>query len=133
MSSSSAPLNPDPSPTKVSTLLASLAQINGTVGLVATIAGVAIPLVAGVVKKFKTDVFGATTVEFTLVLQTTQAELNSDISIAQQDLSDINAELQKMGRPPLQVVKPINVQAPAAPAKAAAPAPAPPPIPQAKG
>lgn len=89
-----------PSPT--SALLNVLTSLNGRVQLGVTIANVVVPLIAGVIKDIKTGISGQT-VEYTVVIQTERAVLDSIIASGASDLAAINVELVRLGIAPLAV------------------------------
>ena len=97
-----------PSPT--SALLNVLTSLNGGVQLGVTIGNVVVPLIAGVIKSIKTGESGQT-VEYTVVIQTEQAVLDSIIAAGASDLAAINAELVRMGLAPLPVPTPPSAPA----------------------
>lgn len=89
-----------PSPT--SGLLNVLTSLNGEVQLGVTIGNVVVPLIAGVIKSIKGSGAGQT-IEYTVVIQSEQAVLDSIIASGAADLAAINAELVRMGLTPLPV------------------------------
>lgn len=64
------------------------------------IAGTLIPIVVSVVKSIEA-VGAAQTIEYSLVVQQDQAALDAIIAAGAADLATINAELVRMGMPPL--------------------------------
>jgi len=101
--------------TKASEFLSNLAAVGGTVGIVANVAGIVIPLIGGVIKKIEASATDGGEVEYTLVLSTTQAKLDADVAVVNADIADINSELAKLGLPPLSPIVP-QAEEPAPPA-----------------
>lgn len=98
---------------KLSDVLSSLSAAGGYVGIVANIAGVAIPLGKALVADIQ-KIGQGTEETFQLLVQTDTAALDHDQDVAVADLAAINAELVRQGAPPLPV--PAIVPDPAPPA-----------------
>lgn len=97
---------------KLSDVLSSLSEVGGYVGIVANIAGVAIPLGKALVSDIQKIGQGADET-YQVLVQTDTAALDSVQEIAGEDLAAINAELVRQGAPPLAV--PASVPDPAPP------------------
>jgi hypothetical protein len=83
-------------------ILDALTKVNGTVSLVTQVGEVVIPIVKIAAKDLKTALVGDT-LTFQFVLQSGQADLQSDVQIAQSELDDINKRLAALGHPPITV------------------------------
>jgi len=94
-------------------VLAALSDAGSVIGIGIPIAGQVIPLAVGLVKEIRQIATGATTVDYQILIQTDGVELDAIHKLAEDDLTAINAELAKLGQPPI----------PAAPAPAAPPTP----------
>ena len=94
-------------------VLAALSDAGSVIGIGIPIAGEIIPLATGLVKEIRQIASGSTTVDYQILIQTDGVELDAIHKLAEDDLTAINAELAKLGQPPI----------PAAPAPAAPPTP----------
>lgn len=84
--------------------MSDLSSVNAEVSLGLAIANdVVIPVVKGIIKQIKA-VSGTKTVEYTIVVDETDATLDGIIARGEADLDIANAELVRLGLPPL--VKP---------------------------
>jgi hypothetical protein len=92
-------------------ILAALSDAGQIIGIGIPIAGEIIPLAVGVVKEIRSIATGAETVDYQVLIQTDGAELDAIHKLAEDDLAAINAELAKLGQPPI----PTDPPAPAAP------------------
>jgi len=100
--------------TVAGSILSVLTASNGYVTLGIQLAGVFVPLVKGLIQKIEGIGAGNTTVTFSALVTADDAEIASIVQSADTDLAAINAELVRLGAPPLPVVAP----APALPATA---------------
>lgn len=91
--------NPQPA---TSSLLSVLTSVNAELSLGMTIGNTVIPIIVGIVKNIKSAASGPT-VEYTVVLQSENAILDSIITSGAADIATINAELAKFGFPALAV------------------------------
>lgn len=82
-------------------VLAALGESNQYITLGIELAGEVIPLAKGLVKEIKQVATGTDTVSYTVLVQTDGAELDAVHQLAEDDLAAINAELKKMGQPPI--------------------------------
>jgi len=85
-----------------SNLLGLLAGTDSTVSIALTVGEALVPVIVGVVKDIKSAVTGKT-VEYTLVVQSTEEVLDQIIAEGQSDLTLINSELDRLGKPKLGV------------------------------
>ena len=65
------------------------------------IAGEIIPIATGLVKEIRSIATGVETVDYQILIQTDGAELDAIHKLAEDDLAAINAELAKLGQPPI--------------------------------
>lgn len=84
-----------------SNILLALGQSNQAIVLGLEIAGQLVPLVKGAIKEIKKIGGGSTTVSYEIVIQADAAELDAVTQLAVEDLAAINAELAKLGLPPV--------------------------------
>jgi hypothetical protein len=83
-------------------ILAALGEANSYVTLATNIGGVLIPIAVGLVKEIKQISTGHETVSYQVLIQTDSAELEAVDKLSKDDLAAINAELAKLGKPPVQ-------------------------------
>lgn len=91
----------DQTQNNTSKILSSLADANGYVNLAIQLAGVAIPIGKWLVSEIKSIAGGSVTITYQAVLAADHAELVAIQDIADADIAAINAELTRMGKPPL--------------------------------
>jgi hypothetical protein len=84
-----------------SNVLAALSQSNQIIFLGLEIAGQLVPLVKGTIKEIKKLATGGTTVTYEVVVKADSAELDAITQLAVDDLAAINAELKRLGQPPI--------------------------------
>ena len=84
-------------------ILASLADANGYVALAIQVAGTVIPLGKWLVSEIKSIAGGNVTITYQAVLAADDTELDGIRTMAQADLDAVNAELVRLGKPPLAV------------------------------
>lgn len=82
-------------------LLSSLADANGYVSLAIQVAGAVIPLGKWLVSEIKSISGGNVTITYQALLTADQAELIAINQLATDDLTAINSELTRLGKPPL--------------------------------
>jgi hypothetical protein len=104
-------------PNTTKSLLDSLANVGGYVGLAVQLGETLIPLGVGLVNKIRGISNVESTETYMLLVAGDQTELLQIISASQADLAAVNAELVRLGAQPLPV--------PATPAAPITPAPAP--------
>jgi len=97
-------------------ILGALSDAGSIIGIGIPIAGQVIPLAVGLVKEIRQIATGSTTVDYQILIQTDGAELDAIHTLAEDDLTAINAELAKLGQPPIAATP-----APAAPAPPSTP------------
>jgi len=97
-------------------ILGALSDAGTVLSIGLPVAGEIIPLATGLVKEIKSIATGSETVDYQILLQTDGAELDAIHQLAEDDLAAINAELAKLGQPPI-----ADPSAPASPAAPAAP------------
>jgi hypothetical protein len=86
-----------------SSALSGLATANGYVTLGLTVAGVAIPLVKGLITDIKQVSSSGGSVTYQVVLQADEASIANSVSVSVADLMAINAELTRLNTPTLQI------------------------------
>lgn len=86
--------------------LTALQDANGYVALGITVAGQLVPLGKWLVSEFKAIGAGGVTISYPVLVQQDIAELDTIRQIALDDLAAINAELAKLGKPPLALPPP---------------------------
>lgn len=82
-------------------ILATLAASNQYITLGIELAGEIVPLAKGLVQEIKQIGTGTDTVTYQVLVQTDGAELDAIHQLAEDDLAAINAELAKLGQPPI--------------------------------
>jgi hypothetical protein len=87
-------------------ILSVLSQAGSIIGIGVPIAGEIIPLATGLVTEIKQIASGTETVTYQVLLQVDGAELDAIHTLAEDDLTAINAELAKLGQPPIAVPAP---------------------------
>jgi hypothetical protein len=95
-------------------ILGALSDAGQIISIGIPVAGQVIPLAIGLVKEIRSIATGAETVDYQILIQTDGAELDAIHKLAEDDISAINAELEKLGQPP------ISTDPPATPPPAAA-------------
>ncbi len=87
-------------------ILGALSDAGTIIGIGIPIAGEIIPLATGLVKEIRSIATGSTPVDYQILIQTDGAELDAIHTLAEDDLTAINAELAKLGQPPIAVPAP---------------------------
>ncbi len=87
-------------PSRPSSFLDGVAQAGSVLSLGLMVGETVVPLIVGVVKRIESNAKESTT-EYTVVLETEQAVLDSVIAGGLADLDEVNAELTRMGLPVL--------------------------------
>jgi hypothetical protein len=82
-------------------VLGQLADANGYVTLGLAVAGELVPLGKALVQEVKQIATGATTETYQVLLQIDGAELDAIAQLSEDDLAAVNAELAKLGIPPV--------------------------------
>jgi hypothetical protein len=82
-------------------ILGALSDAGTIIGIGIPIAGEIIPIATGLVKEIRSIATGAETVDYQILIQTDGAELDAIHKLAEDDLTAINAELAKLGQPPI--------------------------------
>ncbi len=82
-------------------ILGALSDAGTIIGIGLPIAGEIIPIATGLVKEIKQIATGSATVDYQILIQTDGAELDAIHQLAEDDLAAINAELVKLGQPPI--------------------------------
>jgi hypothetical protein len=82
-------------------ILAALSDAGSIIGIGIPIAGEIIPLATGLVKEIRSIASGTETVDYQILIQTDGAELDAIHQLAEDDLAAVNAELAKLGQPPI--------------------------------
>jgi hypothetical protein len=98
--------NPVAPKSTASTLLNSLSQVSGEVGIAIQIGEALIPVGKALVTKIKNSVAGVETIDYQLLLSEDQAALVAVDASSNADLAAINAELSRLGAPTLPVPAP---------------------------
>lgn len=101
-------------------ILGALSDAGSIISIGLPLAGEIIPLATGLVKEIKQIATGSETVTYQLLIQADGAELDAAHQLAEDDLTAINAELAKLGQPPIPAL-------PSTPATESPAQPAPPP------
>lgn len=96
------PVTPTPAKS-LSGVLSALASTNTYVSLGIEVAGIVIPLVKGLIQEIKQIATGEQTVAYQVLIQTDEGDLQQVIAVSDDDLTAINAELVRLGKPPLPV------------------------------
>ena len=105
-------MSTNPSTVTAGSLLDKIAQAEGDVQLGLVVGGTVISLITGTFKSIKTAISGASgTMDYTVVIQGQEAQLDADIAETVADIETANAELARMGYP--QIPLPVD-PAPAA-------------------
>jgi hypothetical protein len=100
-------------------VLGILSEAGSIIGIGIPIAGEIIPLATGLVKAIRQIASGTDTVTYEILIQADSKELDAVHQLAEDDLAAINAELAKLGKPPIA----SSAASPAAPPATADPAP----------
>lgn len=87
----------------LSSLLGALAKSNAVISLGIEVAGVLTPIVKGLISEIKLISAGQQNVSYQVVLQTDESDLQQVITLSDDDLAAINAELVRLGKAPLPV------------------------------
>lgn len=87
-------------------VLTTLENTNGYVTLAIEVAGELIPLGKAVVRGIRQLATGGTTVDYEVLLRMDGAELDAIDKLSTDDLAAINAELAKLGLPPVPPLPP---------------------------
>lgn len=82
-------------------ILAVLSDAGSIIGIGIPIAGEIIPLATGLVKEIRQIAAGTDTVTYEILIQADGKELDAVHQLAEDDLTAINAELAKLGQPPI--------------------------------
>jgi hypothetical protein len=90
-------------------VLGALAAAEQVVTLGVNIGGALIPIGVGLVKEIKRIATGQDTVAYAVLIQMDSAELDTVDKLSTDDLAAINAELAKLGKPP---ISPLDAGAP---------------------
>jgi hypothetical protein len=99
------PATPKPN---VGTVLNSLSQVGGYIGLAVQIGQVLVPIGVAAVKKIKDSITGVETISYQLLVTEDQATLASVDAASTADLTAINAELVRQGASPLPIPPPAG-------------------------
>jgi len=113
----------------LATLLKILEASNTYVSLGVTIAGVAVPLIKGLIAKIEGIGTGNVSISFSDLVAQDSAELDAIVNLADDDLAAVNAELTRLGLPTLPTTSPAAPSAPATTEPAPGPTAAPPTTP----
>jgi hypothetical protein len=95
------PVPNQPASSKALGILQTLAGTNGYIALGIQVADLVIPLGKALIKDIKGIGQGAVTITFTDLVAADEAELAAIIQTSKADLDAVNAELAKLGLPPL--------------------------------
>ena len=87
-------------------ILGALSDAGTIIGIGIPIAGEIIPIATGLVKEIRSIATGAETVDYQILIQTDGAELDAIHTLAEDDIAAINAELAKLGQPPIPAAPP---------------------------
>lgn len=82
-------------------ILAALSESEQVITIGIELAGKIVPLAKGLVREIRQIGTGTETVAYQMLLQVDGAELDTVHKLATDDLTAINAELAKLGKPPL--------------------------------
>jgi len=96
-----------PKPT-VASVLSTLSEVGGYVGLAVQIGTVLVPIGVAAVKKIKDSLTGVETITYQLLITEDQATLASIDAASVADLQAINAELVRQGASPLPIPPPVG-------------------------
>lgn len=86
-------------------VIGALAGVEKGITLAIEVGGQLVPLVKGAIAGIKQIGAGTDTVSYEILISTDQSELNKVIAVSTDDLNAINAELARMGKPPLEIPK----------------------------
>jgi hypothetical protein len=84
-----------------SNVLAALSKSNRVIVLALEVAGELVPLVKGTISEIRKLTSGSTTATYDVVVKADAAELDAITQLAADDLAAINAELKRLGQPPI--------------------------------
>ena len=90
-----------PAGSTAATILTILQESNGYISLGIQLAGVFVPLAKGLIQKIEGIGAGNVTITFTDLVAHDQAEIAAIVATAGADLDAVNAELVRLGAPPL--------------------------------
>ena len=90
-----------PAGSTAATILTILQESNGYISLGLQLAGVFVPLAKGLIQKIEGIGAGNVTITFTDLVAHDQAEITGIVTTAGADLDAVNAELVRLGHPPL--------------------------------
>lgn len=90
------------------TVLTTLRGVSGGITLAIEVAGQLVPLVKGLVLEIKKISAGADSMDYQILVQTDSDALNKVIQVSKDDLAAINAELTRMGLPPLSIPEEVE-------------------------
>lgn len=82
-------------------VLGALSAAGQIISIGIPLAGEVIPLATGLVKEIRQIATGEETVSYEILIQSDGAELDAIHKLAEDDLTAVNAELVKMGQPPI--------------------------------
>ena len=82
-------------------VLDQLSQVGGYVGLAIQVGEMVVPIGKALVKKIKSSLGGVETEDYQLLVAGDQAELLAVDKLSNDDLTAINVELVRLGKPPL--------------------------------
>lgn len=103
---STKPPVPSAGATTAKTILDSLSNVGGYVGLAIQVGEVLLPVGKALVTKIKNSVTGVETIDYQLLVSEDQATLATVDSESTADLTAINAELVRQGAAPLPLPPP---------------------------
>lgn len=87
-------------------VLSTIAGVENGVTLAIELSGQLVPLAVGMVREIRQVATGAKTVTYAVLIQTDAAELDAIDKLSTDDLTAINAELTRLGLPPVPVPPP---------------------------
>lgn len=87
-------------------VLSTLAGVESGVTLAIELGGQLVPLATGLVREIRQVATGAKTVSYQVLIETDSAELDAIDKLSTDDLTAINAELTRLGLPPVPVPPP---------------------------
>jgi hypothetical protein len=82
-------------------VLTALQAANSYILLALQVGDAVVPLVKGLIAGIRKVGEGTDTVSYEIVVRTDQAELDDVVKLSSDDLAAINAELQRLGQPPI--------------------------------
>jgi hypothetical protein len=91
-------------------VLGALSAAGQIISIGIPLAGEVIPLATGLVKEIRQIASGEETVSYEILIQADGAELDAIHKLAEDDLTAVNAELAKMGQPPISSSAPPPTQ-----------------------